>query len=153
MRTPISRRGARPARARPAPRGRACPLPLWRTLDPSDITEEDVTALARAVAATAILHERRWPAARAGDPATAAAVAIDRIHRHEPEGPVFDVVMGNLVVIARRRGDQTARVVLAHALRSLARRHPRRPDLRRIAERWAGPSRTGSPRIPSRTRP
>jgi len=149
MRTPISRRGARPARARSARRRRTCPLPLWRTRDPSDITEEDVTALARVVAATAILHERRWPAAQAGDPATAAAVAIDRIHRRDPEGPVFDVVMGNLVVIARRAGDPTARVVLAHALRSLARRRRGKADLLRIAEGWAG-SRVGFRRVPSR---
>lgn len=131
MDTPSTRR------PRPAGRRRACPLPLWRTRDPADITASEVSALADALSTVAILRERRWPAARAGDPAAAAAVAIDRIRRHGPEGPLADVVMGNLVVLAHRDASPTARLVLALALRSLARLHPGRTDLDRIAEGWA----------------
>lgn len=138
MRTPPIRRDAHRERTRPTRRPRACPLPLWRTRHPSAITAAETGMLADAISATAILHERRWPAARAGDSAAAAAVAIDRIHRQGPEGPLSDLIMGNLVVLARRDGDATARVILAHALRSLARRHPERGDLHRIADGWAG---------------
>ncbi|MEE7493297.1 hypothetical protein [Methylobacterium oryzae] len=138
MRTPPIRRDTRRERTHPTRRTRACPLPLWRTRGPSAITAAEVRVLADAISATAILHEPRWPAARAGDSAAAAAVAIDRIHRQGPEGPLADLVMGNLVVLARRDGDATARVILAHALRSLARRYPGRTDLHRIADGWAG---------------
>ncbi|SFU97688.1 hypothetical protein SAMN02799643_03610 [Methylobacterium sp. UNCCL125] len=126
-------RGPRRGPARPP---RRCPLTLWRTREPSEIAAAEVAALAGAVAATAILHERRWPAARAGDPAAAVAVAIDRIHRHGPEGPVADVVMGNLLVLAHRDGDPTAGVVLSHALRALARSRPGRAELPRFAQAW-----------------
>lgn len=138
---------------RPPTRSRACPLPLWRTQYPFAITKAEVGALANAISAISILHDHRWPAARAGDPAAAAAVAIDLIHRQGPEGPLADVVMGNLVVLAHRDGNPTARVILAHALRSLAHLRPERSDLRGIADGWTGQRRPGCRRSATGTRP
>ena len=143
-------RGPRLARRGGTMPPRGCPLTLWRTRAPPEIAKSDVTALAGAVAATAILHERRWPAARAGDPAAAAAVAIDRIRHHGPEGPLADLVMGNLLVLAHRDGDPTAGVVLSHALRALSRSRPGHGELARIARAWT--ARSGRAARPRRGR-
>jgi len=122
--------------------GRGCPLQLWRERDPSGIAPDDVAALERALASIAILDDRGWPAARAGDPAAAAAAAIGGIRRGRLEEPLADIVMGNLVLLARK-GDATAPMLLAHALGTLARRHPGRPRLARLAAAWAGRRSTG----------
>lgn len=129
---PMGRSGRRRGSSRQA-------LALWRTRGPSGIGAADVSALAEAVAGTAILRERRWPAARAGEPAAAAAVGIARLRGGRLGGPLDDLVMSNLVVLACRDGDPTARVVLAHALRALARRRPERAGLSLLADAWAGP--------------
>ena len=135
------REAVRGTGARRRGRGRACALPLWRTREPGRIGRGAVTDIARAVGSTAILHERRWGAAKDGDAAAAAAMAIDRLRRHGPVGPIVDLVMGNLVVLAKRDGDPTAPVIIAHALRALARREADGGRLADLAEAWAGPSR------------
>ena len=122
------------------PRGqRPCPLPLWRTREPARIAPGEVVDLAGVLASTAILRERRWPAARAGDPAAAVAVAIDQIRRRGPDGPLADVIMGNLALLALR-GEPTSRVVLGLAIRALARLHPERQDLPGLGAAWTGRS-------------
>ncbi|GJD37221.1 hypothetical protein QO012_001551 [Methylobacterium aerolatum] len=122
------------ARGRP---GRGCPLPLWRTRLPTDISEAELAAVTRAVSSAAILHERRWPAARSGDAAAAVAVAVGRLRGPGPEGAVSDLVMSNLLLVARRDGDPAARMVLSHALRALARRRGRGAGLVRLADAWS----------------
>lgn len=112
-----------------------CPLALWRTRDPARISTAEVLRLARTVACTEILHERRWRAARAGDAAAAAAVAIDHLHRRTVRTPLTDLILGNLVVLALR-GDPTAAVVIAHALRTFGRLDPGGAALVGLSGRW-----------------
>ena len=112
-----------------------CPLALWRTRDPARISPAEVLRLARTVAGTEILHERRWREARAGDAAAAAAIAIDHLHRRTAWTPLTDVILGNLVILALR-GDPTAAVVIAHALRTFGRLDPAGRTLGGLSARW-----------------
>lgn len=123
--------------ASPPRRPLPCPLSLWRTREPTRIRTDEATGLAAALAADSISGDPRWAAARAGDPAAAVAVAIDQIRQGQLEGPRADLVMGNLVLLALA-GDPTARVVLDHGLRALAREHPGRQRLPRLRAAWAG---------------
>lgn len=141
MQTDRKRRAARRGNGSPGRSAGRCPLALWRSREPARIGAGDVADLARAVAATAIPRERRWAAAKGGDAAASAAVAIDRLVRHGPVGPLADAVMGNLVLLARRDGDATAPVILAHALRSLSRREGAGSRLSGLADAWSRPSR------------
>lgn len=112
-----------------------CPLALWRTREPARISSAEVMRLAKVVAGTEILHERRWKAARAGDAAMAAAIAIDHLHRRPSRTRLTDVILGNLVVLSFG-GDATAGVVIAHALRTLGRLDRSEPALSRLAGLW-----------------
>jgi hypothetical protein len=123
------------ARRRPKPRS-GTPLTLWRTTEPARITSSQVAQLAKRVAATEILHERRWNAARNGDAAAAVAVAMDHLHRRGGRTSLTDVIVGNLVLLALR-GDATAPVVIAHALHALGRLDPVDADLPRLARLWS----------------
>lgn len=134
-------------RRRSSPRFRD-PLTLWRTTDRARISRADVGRLARRLAVTEILHERRWPRARAGDAAAATAIAIDHLRGLREANRISDLVLGNLVVLAMR-GDATAPVILAHALRTIGRFDPTNPALLRLADCWS----RGVPRHPRRLRP
>ncbi|WP_447679844.1 hypothetical protein [Methylobacterium mesophilicum] len=119
------------------------PLVLWRTRTPEAVSPDELNALQRALPTLAILGDRRWPAARAGDPAAAAAAAIERIGRDGPVGIPADIVLSNLFLVALG-GDATARLVLAHAIRRLSRRRPELTNLPRIARAWAYRQRVGA---------
>ncbi|KQO59652.1 MULTISPECIES: hypothetical protein [unclassified Methylobacterium] len=112
-----------------------CPLTLWRTQDPARISPAEVLRLAKLVATIEILHERRWKAARTGDAAAAAAVAIDHLHGRASRTRLTDVILGNLVVRAFG-GDATAGVIIAHALETLGRLDPSDPAPTQLARRW-----------------
>jgi ABC-type protease/lipase transport system fused ATPase/permease subunit len=113
----------------------ACPLTLWRTRDPARISPAEVLRLAKLLAAIEILHERRWKAARTGDAAAAAAVAMDHLHGRASRTRLTDVILGNLVVLAFG-GDATAGVIIAHALETFGRLDPTDPALTQLARRW-----------------
>lgn len=130
---PPRRRQGRPARD---------PLTLWRTTDPARISRADVDRIARRLATTDILHERRWGKARAGDAAAAAAIAIDHLRGRRERTVLSDLILGNLVVLAWR-GDATAPVVIAHALHAFGRIDPADPVLPRLAACWNRASHPG----------
>lgn len=121
------------------------PLTLWRTTHPARITRADVDSIARRLAATEILHERRWRRARAGDAAAAAAIAIDHLRGLREGNALSDLVLGNLVVLAVR-GDATAPVILSHALSTLGRIDPTDSRLPRLAASWIHRSSRRQPR-------
>jgi hypothetical protein len=111
------------------------PLGLWRTTHPARISRTDVDRIARRLATTEILHERRWRVARAGDAAAAAAIAIDHLRGRHERTVLSDIILGNLVVLAGR-GDATAPVIIAHALRAFGRIEPADTDMIRLAACW-----------------
>jgi hypothetical protein len=147
--TPDPRRLAR-VRGRSAWRPRD-PLTLWRTTDPARISRADVGRIARRLANAEILHERRWGKARAGDAAAAAAIAVDHLRGLRERNNLSDLIIGNLVVLAGR-GDATAPVILAHALRTIGRLDPADPEPMRLAALWSRPRASGRPRRRCRPR-
>jgi hypothetical protein len=124
-------------------------LAAWRTRPPGSVTRREAGRIAALLAATEILHEPRWRAARNGDAAAAAAVAIDRLRRSDFGSRPVDAVMSNLLVLAVR-GDATAPVILAHALAASARLAPADATLARLAGQWRRRFRPGgaAPRPP-----
>ncbi|WP_238296802.1 hypothetical protein [Methylobacterium soli] len=105
-------------------------LALWRSWNPIAINGREAGQLAQLISATEILHERRWRAARDGDPAASAAVAIDHLHRARTWSPLTDVIMGNLILRAWE-GDATAPVIIDLALRMFGEQLPDGPVLTR----------------------
>lgn len=139
--------GCKPARHRG-------PLSVWRRRDPASLTGNDLSGLVTLVGSTAMWGEPRWAAARRGDPAAAAAVALDHVRRCGADSTASDLVMCNLVLLAAA-GDATAPVVIAHALAALARRRPRETALPALAAGWIRRSPTargGHGRRPRRPR-
>lgn len=136
-RDPAADASGRPVRERRRRSRRAGdPMALWRTTEPARISSADVERIAGCIARTEILHERRWGMARTGDAAAAVAIAIDHLARLRDGSPLSDLILGNLVVLARR-GDSTAPMILAHALRTLGRIDPANSDLPRLAACWS----------------
>lgn len=121
------------------------PMAAWRTRAPGELGGLEATALARLLATTSILGEPRWPSARNGDAAAAAALAIRHVRSCGADSAASDLVMGNLLLLAEQ-GDPTAPAVIAYALRALARRRTGNRRLLRLAARWARPRRRKSRR-------
>ncbi|AWN42582.1 hypothetical protein [Methylobacterium durans] len=152
------RRAACPADpARPCPSAaaalrRAPPmLRLWRVVPPQALgpaTARSLLMVLRVVEPPC--SRRRWEAALRGDPAAMARVALTVLRVHGVTGPAADTAASGLLVQALR-GDRTAPVILATALRRLARRRPDDRHLAVLADRWAA----WSPRVPpaQRARP
>ncbi|GBU15887.1 hypothetical protein AwMethylo_01020 [Methylobacterium sp.] len=130
----------RASRRTPSIRVDAGPMAAWRTRAPGSLGGSEAMALARLLASTSILGEPRWPAARNGDAAAAAALAIRQVRACGADSVASDLVMGNLLLLAER-GDPTAPTVIAYALRALARRGAGDRRLLRLAARWARPRR------------
>ncbi len=142
---PAGQRAGRASRRGASRRVDAGPLAAWRTRAPGELGRLEETALARLLAAISLLGEPRWPAARSGDAAAAAAIAIRHVRSCGADSSASDLVMVNLLLLAER-GDPTAPAVIAYALRALARRRAGDRGLLRLAARWARPRSHESPR-------
>lgn len=111
-------------------------LAAWRTLDPDAVRPRTLRSVRTALHGTVQMHDRRWPAARAGNAAAAVGVALRFLAEFEPDGPDADLVMSALLVCAAE-GDPAAACVLAHALRGLSHGRPDGADLLARGRLWA----------------
>lgn len=120
-------------------------LRLWRVVAPRALGP--ATARSLRLVLTGVeppFGRRRWDAILRGDPAVMARVAITAMHVGGPAGDVADAVASALVMRALA-GDRTAPVILAGALRKLARLRPDDAHLPVLAEAWA----TWAPCVPA----
>lgn len=143
MSRPVSgRRGADPSEPAYPPAGRTVPrcaipvLRLWRVAPPQSLgtaTARSLRAVLRAVEPPC--DRRRWAAALRGDRVAMARVALTVLRREGVTGPAVDPVASGLLMLALS-GDRTAPVILASALRRLARHQPDETRLADLAARW-----------------
>ena len=108
--------------------------------DPNGIERVLGTATARSLRAVLRAVEppcdrRRWAAALRGDRVAMARVALTVLRREGVTGPAVDPVASGLLMLALS-GDRTAPVILASALRRLARHQPDETRLADLAARW-----------------
>lgn len=93
-----------------------------RLKDWSDPTRSGADVLAAIAEGRLSVAHRLWPRARAGDDAAAVGVALDLLEIGR-DGPDLHLAMWTLRPLAG--SNPAARLVLSHASRKLARRHPR----------------------------
>jgi hypothetical protein len=119
-------------------------LRLWRVVPPQVLgpaTARSLLMVLRAVEPPC--GRRRWDAALRGDPAAMTRIALTVLRVHGVTGSAADTAVSGLLLQALR-GDRVAPVILASALRRLARRRPDDRHLVELAARWGA----WSPRVP-----
>lgn len=135
---------ARPSSAEAALRRAPPMLRLWRVVPPQSLgpaTARSLLMVLRAVEPPCA--RRRWDAALRGDPVATTRIALTVLRLEGVSGPAADTVASALLLRALC-GDRTAPVVLASALRRLARRRPDERHLVDLVARWAA----WVPRVP-----
>lgn len=112
-------------------------LRLWRVVAPQALGPDTARSLRLILAGIEPPVGRwRWDAVLRGDPAAMARVSIVVLRIGGPAGSCADAVASALLMQALA-GDRTAPVILASALRKLARLRPDDAHLSALAARWA----------------
>jgi hypothetical protein len=95
----------------------------WRTRDADSYRNADLELLDRALADGPAFLDPDWPAASRGDAAAAVRIAMKAINKSLGSRRSTDVPM-TAVLRNAVRADHASRLVLCHALKRLAQRHP-----------------------------